>query len=60
MAARLALAALCLVASAVCAQPAEMVRIGFASPLTGPQAHCGKDNQNGALLAIEKLNALSG
>jgi branched-chain amino acid transport system substrate-binding protein len=33
------------------------VKIGFASPLTGPQAHYGKDNQNGAQLAIEDLNA---
>lgn len=37
---------------------AEMVvKIGFASPLTGPQAHIGTDIQNGALLAVEDLNA---
>jgi branched-chain amino acid transport system substrate-binding protein len=39
------------------AQPVEVVRIGFASPLTGPQAHYGEDNLNGARLAIEELNA---
>jgi branched-chain amino acid transport system substrate-binding protein len=39
------------------AQSAQTVKIGFASPLTGPQAPYGKDNQNGAQLAIEDLNA---
>ena len=33
------------------------MKIGFASPLTGPQANYGKDNQNGAQLAIDELNA---
>src|ERR1700757_2755598 len=33
------------------------VKIGFASPLTGGQANYGKDNQNGAQLAIDELNA---
>jgi branched-chain amino acid transport system substrate-binding protein len=36
---------------------AVIVRIGQVSPLTGPQAHLGKDNDNGARLAIEELNA---
>lgn len=39
------------------AQAPETIRIGFASPLTGPQAHYGKDNQNGAQMAIDELNA---
>jgi branched-chain amino acid transport system substrate-binding protein len=34
-----------------------VVKIGFASPLTGPQANYGKDNQNGAQMAIDELNA---
>ncbi len=34
-----------------------MIKIGQVSPLTGPQAHLGKDNDNGARLAIEELNA---
>jgi len=39
-------------------KPAEVVvRIGSVAPLTGPQAHLGKDNDNGARLAIEELNA---
>jgi len=35
----------------------ETVRIGFASPLTGPQAHYGEDNLRGARMAIDELNA---
>src|SRR5882672_4352980 len=42
-------------ATMACAQP--IVRIGFASPLTGPQAHYGQDNVNGARMAIDELNA---
>ena len=39
------------------AKPAVVVKIGHVSPLTGPQAHLGKDNENGARLAIEEANA---
>jgi len=39
------------------AQAPKTVPIGFASPLTGSQAHYGKDNQNGAQMAIDDLNA---
>lgn len=39
-------------------QPAELVvRIGHVAPLSGPNAHLGKDNENGARMAIEELNA---
>jgi len=38
------------------AAPVE-VKIGFAGPLTGPQAHYGKDFQNGVQLAVEEVNA---
>ena len=34
-----------------------VVRIGSAAPLTGPQAHLGKDNENGTRMAIEDANA---
>ena len=34
-----------------------VVRIGAAAPLTGPQAHIGKDNENGTRMAIEDANA---
>jgi branched-chain amino acid transport system substrate-binding protein len=33
------------------------VKIGHVAPLTGGIAHLGKDNENGALLAIEEANA---
>lgn len=33
------------------------VTIGHAAPLTGPQAHLGKDNENGVRMAIDDLNA---
>jgi branched-chain amino acid transport system substrate-binding protein len=35
----------------------KTIKIGQVSPLTGPQAHLGKDNDNGARLAIEEVNA---
>lgn len=38
-------------------QEALTVRIGSASPLTGPQAHIGIDIKNGVQLAIDDLNA---
>ncbi|MGH8853628.1 MAG: branched-chain amino acid ABC transporter substrate-binding protein [Telluria sp.] len=37
--------------------PSTEVRIGTASPLSGPGAHQGKDIEYGARLAIEDLNA---
>lgn len=36
---------------------AEDVRIGFAAPMTGPQAHYGTDFKNGVTLAVEEFNA---
>jgi len=35
----------------------EVVRIGHVAPLSGAQAHYGKDNENGARMAIEEMNA---
>ena len=34
-----------------------VVKIGHVAPLTGAIAHLGKDNENGAKMAIEELNA---
>ena len=34
-----------------------IVKIGASAPLTGPQAHIGKDNENGTRMAIEDANA---
>lgn len=36
---------------------ATVVKIGFAAPLTGPQAHYGEEYKNGVTLAIEDANA---
>jgi branched-chain amino acid transport system substrate-binding protein len=33
-----------------------VVKIGFAAPLTGPQAHLGKDMENAAQMAIDDVN----
>jgi branched-chain amino acid transport system substrate-binding protein len=51
-AAALALFAVCNVASAD-----TIVKIGHVAPLTGGSAQQGKDNENGARLAIEEINA---
>lgn len=34
-----------------------VVRIGASAPLTGPQAHIGKDNESGTRMAIEDANS---
>lgn len=39
------------------AQQAQEVKLGFAAPLTGAQAHYGKDMQNGIQLALDEFNA---
>ena len=42
---------------AVSAQAQTVVKIGHVGPISGAIAHLGKDNENGARLAIEDLNA---
>ena len=37
--------------------PSVEIKIGHVGPLTGGIAHLGKDNENGAVLAIEEPNA---
>ena len=39
------------------AAEAVVVRLGSASPLTGPQAHIGTDIRNGVQLAVDDVNA---
>ncbi|CAN7214942.1 branched-chain amino acid ABC transporter substrate-binding protein [Caballeronia sp. LjRoot31] len=39
------------------ASTATIVRIGHVAPLSGPLAHLGQDNENGARLAIEEISA---
>ena len=50
-----AFAVLSLMAGAAFAQ--EVVKIGHVAPLSGAIAHLGKDNENGARMAIDELNA---
>src|SRR5215470_16659921 len=52
----LAAASAALFAGAVSAQD-MVVKIGHVGPVSGAQAHYGKDNENGARMAIEDLNA---
>jgi branched-chain amino acid transport system substrate-binding protein len=35
----------------------QIVKIGNVAPISGPIAHLGKDNENGARMAIDELNA---
>jgi branched-chain amino acid transport system substrate-binding protein len=35
----------------------QVVKIGAVAPMSGPNAHLGKDNDNGARMAIDELNA---
>ncbi len=50
-----ALAALAMVAGVASAQD-MVVKIGHVAPMSGSQAHYGKDNENGVRMAIEDLN----
>ena len=35
----------------------EVIKIGHVAPVSGPSAHLGKDNENGAKMAVDELNA---
>ena len=52
-----AAAAVAAVAGIAAAQDVQVVKIGSVAPVSGPQAHYGKDNENGVRMAIEDLNA---
>ena len=51
------LIALMLASATWAAGAAETVKVGVVAPLTGPQAHLGKDIENGARLAVDAINA---
>ncbi|MEN9769411.1 MAG: hypothetical protein RLZZ180_1041 [Pseudomonadota bacterium] len=51
-----ALAALVGVSAVAVAQDIQVVRIGHVAPVSGAQAHYGRDNENGVRMAIEDLN----
>ncbi|MDR7376885.1 branched-chain amino acid transport system substrate-binding protein [Rhodoferax ferrireducens] len=49
-------AAVAAVAGMAAAQDVQVVKIGHVAPMSGGQAHYGKDNENGARMAVEDLN----
>ena len=49
-------AAIACVAGMASAQDTQVVKIGHVAPMSGGGAHLGKDNENGARMAIEELN----
>jgi branched-chain amino acid transport system substrate-binding protein len=55
---KLTMAAVVAMASGLAtAQVIQVVKIGHVAPVSGAQAHYGKDNENGVRMAIEDLNA---
>lgn len=52
------IAALAIMASSASVSAQQVVKIGHVGPLTGAIAHLGKDNENGARLAVEEINAV--
>ena len=52
----LAVASLMTLTGLASAQDVQVVRIGHVAPTSGPQAHYGRDNENGVRMAIEDLN----
>jgi len=46
-----------LIASTACAAEETVVKIGHVAPMSGGIAHLGKDNENGARMAVDELNA---
>ena len=49
-------AALAAVAATSFAQDTQVIKLGHVGPVSGPQAHYGRDNENGARMAVEELN----
>jgi len=54
---KLTVAAAVAVAAGVAVAQEVVVKIGHVAPMSGSQAHYGKDNENGVRMAIEDLNA---
>ena len=54
---KLTLVATLVAASGMSVAQEQVVKIGHVGPTSGAIAHLGKDNENGARLAIEELNA---
>ena len=54
---KLTLVASLVAASSLSLAQEQVVKIGHVGPISGAIAHLGKDNENGARLAVEELNA---
>lgn len=52
-----AAAAIAVASGLAFSQDVQVVKIGHVAPMSGGQAHYGKDNANGSMMAIEDLNA---
>ena len=50
-------AAIAAVAGLASAQDVQVVKIGHVAPTSGAQAHYGKDNENGARMAVDDLRS---
>jgi len=46
-----------LTSTSALSQEVQVVKIGHVAPLSGAQAHYGRDNENGVRMAIEEINA---
>lgn len=46
--------------AAIQAPAMPVIKIGHVGPLSGPIAHLGKDNENGARLAVDEINEAGG
>jgi branched-chain amino acid transport system substrate-binding protein len=53
----LAAASICLLGGTMQAHAQTVVKIGHVGPVSGAQAHYGRDNENGARMAVDELNA---
>ena len=53
---KLTVVAAIVAAAGVASAQEQVVKIGHVAPVSGAQAHYGKDNENGARMAIEELN----
>ncbi|MCY7318076.1 MAG: branched-chain amino acid ABC transporter substrate-binding protein, partial [Ramlibacter sp.] len=54
---KLTVAAAIAAAASLASAQDQVVKIGHVAPMSGGQAHYGKDNENGVRMAIEDLNA---
>ena len=53
---KLTVAAVAALVAGLASAQEQVVKIGHVAPISGAQAHYGKDNENGVRMAIEDLN----